>query len=564
MTRKRNIGNVAAIGGATAVIALLTGLPGARADELADLRANQQLLQQRIDQLAQAQQQIRPEGPPAPLTGGAGGGATIPLGYKAAPGAPSLGGSFPRSFLIPGTDTSIRVGGFIDITGPYYLQGANSGNPGTPSSNTGQNGNLPGVPVGEAFIPGAPNGGIVPQSANHSRGNGVFYFSPQQSRIDIETRTPTAWGELRTFLAFDWAGGNNFSAQSVQQAGGDSLLPRLRFAYGTLGGFLGGQALSNFSDADADTESMDFGGAIGGTGGQRIPQLRYTLAGPYGSAFSMSAEQPITGIIVPAGTISNDEALSSAANGQSGPVAPLVPSTSFCNGVPCTGSGITAATVQANPAQTRAPTLTAASYWSQPWGHIDFSTILMPSFVNDGHYFSHNFIGYGGHFSGDVHPHWFGLSPKDDFQFSAIIGDAIGPYASGGLATSFQLASNFSVNTSCATPTKTCTGLAAASNILVKPIFAYSMTGGYVHWWLPNLRTQIAAGNWQAAVPSQLIGPGESNSANKQLWNAFVTLVWNPVAFITTGVEYMYGRRFVVSNAHGTEQAFVYKWRVAF
>ncbi len=339
------------------------------------------------------------------------------MGYKAAPGAPSLGGSFPRSFLIPGTDTSIRVGGFIDITGPYFLQGANSGNPGTPSSNTGQNGNLPGVPVGEAFIPGAPNRGIVPQSANKSRGNGVFYWSPQQSRIDIETRTPTAWGESRTFVAFDWAGGNNFSAQSVQQAGGDSLILRLRFAYGTLGGFLGGQALSNFSDADADTESMDFGGAIGGTGGQRIPQLRYTIAGPYGSAFSMSAEQPITGMIVPAGTISNDEALSSSPFGQSGPVAPLIPAT--CNGQPCTGTGITpGTTTQANPNQTRAPTLTAASYWSQPWGHMDFAALLMPSFVKDGHYVDQKFLGYGGHISGDVHPHWFGLSPKDDFQFS--------------------------------------------------------------------------------------------------------------------------------------------------
>ncbi len=137
-------------------------------------------------------------------------------------------------------------------------------------------------------------------------------FSPQQSRIDIETRTPTAWGESRTFLAFDWAGSNSFSALSVQQAGGDSLLPRLRFAYGTLGGFLAGQALSNFSDADADTESMEFGGTMGSTGGHRIPQVRYTIAGPYGSAFSVSAEQPITGMIVPGGTISNDQALAPA------------------------------------------------------------------------------------------------------------------------------------------------------------------------------------------------------------------------------------------------------------
>src|SRR6516164_5808937 len=196
MTTKRNIGRVAALGGLTAVTALLTGLPAASADELADLRANQELLQRRIDQLAQAQ-------PPATGgTPGAGTPAGIP-GMAAAPGTPSLGGSFPRSFLIPGTDTSIRVGGFVDLTGLYFLQGANSGNPGTPSSNSGQNGNMNSIPLGQVFIPGAgPGSGAIAQSANHSRGNGVFEYSPQQSRIDIETRTPTGWGEARTFFAW--------------------------------------------------------------------------------------------------------------------------------------------------------------------------------------------------------------------------------------------------------------------------------------------------------------------------------------------------------------------------
>src|SRR5215471_4916840 len=124
MTTKRNIGRVAALGGLTAVTALLTGLPAASADELADLRANQELLQRRIDQLAQA----------APAPGTAGGGAAQPLGYQAAPTATALGGSFPRSFLIPGTDTSIRVGGFVDYTALYFLNGANTPNPGTPTT----------------------------------------------------------------------------------------------------------------------------------------------------------------------------------------------------------------------------------------------------------------------------------------------------------------------------------------------------------------------------------------------------------------------------------------------
>jgi len=103
MTTKRIIGRAMAISGLAATIALLTGLPAANADELADLRANQELLQRRIDQLAQ-----NPAGPGIGVPGA--------YGTQAVPGQAMAGGSFPRSFLIPGTDTSIRVGGFIDET----------------------------------------------------------------------------------------------------------------------------------------------------------------------------------------------------------------------------------------------------------------------------------------------------------------------------------------------------------------------------------------------------------------------------------------------------------------
>src|SRR5204863_8506489 len=111
-------------------------------------------------------------------------------------------------------------------------------------------------------------------------------------------------------------------ARPLQQDGGDSLLPRFRFGYGTLGGFLAGQAISNFSDSDADTESMSFGGAMGSTGGHRIPQVRYTLAGPWGSAFSVSAESPTISMYSPAGLISSDSNFS--AGGTTGTVAPRI------------------------------------------------------------------------------------------------------------------------------------------------------------------------------------------------------------------------------------------------
>jgi len=543
MTKTRTIGTLAAIGGVTATIALLTGLPAANADELADLRANQELLQRRIDQLAQ--------------------GATIPpsrvspgiapaMGTEAIPGQAIIGGSFPRSFLIPGTDTSIRVGGFIDLTGLYFLNGANSANPGNPTTNSGQNGNLESLPInGPIVVPGLAN---QPPSANHSRGNGVFTWSPQQSRINVETRTPTAWGESRTFIEFDWSGCNNFSCTTLQQGGGDSILPRLRFAYGTLGGFLAGQAISNFSDADADTESMEFGGAMGSTGGYRTPQVRYTLAGPYGSAFSVSAEQPTSSVFTPGGIVSSDTNTSGTVL-----VGTLPNVGTICNGVPCTGAGAAVT----DPGRSIAPVVTAASYWAQPWGHVDFAVMANPLNYNDGHFIDRTFLGYGGHIAGDVKPGWFGWA-KDDFLFSFVAGDAIGNYATGGEKTWGPMATNFTVTTACATPQPGCTGGLAASNIIFKPVFGYSANGGYQHWWTPNLRSTFAAGFAHQDISSQLIGPSQAIAQNKELWNAFVNLVWNPVAFITTGVQYMYGQRRVVSNAKGTENVLIAKWRVAF
>ena len=133
MTGKRNFGSVAAIGGMTAAVVLLTGLPAAKADELSDLRANQQLLQQRIDQLAQAEAQAPTTAPH--ITGPGEGGA---YGARAVPGQALAGGSFPRSFLIPGTDTSIRVGGFVDETLDYWIQ--NGPTSGVQTTTVGDNG----------------------------------------------------------------------------------------------------------------------------------------------------------------------------------------------------------------------------------------------------------------------------------------------------------------------------------------------------------------------------------------------------------------------------------------
>src|SRR5215207_1530777 len=208
MIRKRTSGTLAAIGGFAAAVALLAGMPAANADELADLRANQDLLQRRLDQLAQA------PGPGNPYGVGVGPGpSTVQM----------MGGSFPRSFLVPGTDTSIRVGGEVRLNMLYWING---GNPGavhnTNAGATGQSGVIP-----------LSNSGVA-----RTRSDNVTVISPQQSKISVETRTPTAWGEARSYIEFDFAGNANLAGRPF--AVSDNINVRLRFAYGTLGGWLAG------------------------------------------------------------------------------------------------------------------------------------------------------------------------------------------------------------------------------------------------------------------------------------------------------------------------------------
>src|SRR5213078_3768858 len=134
MSRRRGAGIVPAIGWSLPVFVLATGLSTARADEIGDLRANQELLQRRVDQLAQV--------PPPPPPGGG-------------PGGPVMAGSFPRSFVIPGTEVSLRVGGQGVGSVLWYMKGAATGGAlnGQGSFNEtftdgqGGTGNLPSIPL---------------------------------------------------------------------------------------------------------------------------------------------------------------------------------------------------------------------------------------------------------------------------------------------------------------------------------------------------------------------------------------------------------------------------------
>ena len=509
MKNGRNVAITAAIACALSA-PLALGPYAVRADELSDLRTNQELLQRRVDQLAQIPSAggIFPGGPLAPTAG-----------------AGIVGGSFPRSFLIPGTDTSIRVGGEIRENVMYWITG---GNPNALSTNPGSTGVVNTAPLSNSGAPAR-------------KGHAIFQQSPQQSKINFETRTPTAWGEARTFMEFDWAGDPAASARVLSIS--NNLNTRLRYAYATLGGFLAGQANSNFTDSDAGMETISFGGLVGGQGVSRIPQVRYTmpLAG-WGlpGALSMSAEAPETEIWTPGGGV-------------------------FGNTAPGIAGG--------NPLKSAAPDLTAAWYIPQPWGHMDFAAVVRPTLqVKDGLFVDRAFTGYGLTFGGDVKPRWFGWD-KDYIVWGFTAGDAIGRYIGVGSSTgTIGLVSNY-------TPALAATAGGAAS-IIVKPVRAFGGTVGYRHQWTPNLRSNIGVGIYHedinglngavctggssaAATAARAAGTAGCN-LNKELVNPTVNVIWSPVAFVDVGLEYMWSQRLTVGNQRVTQQILEALFKVKF
>ncbi|HWB50991.1 MAG TPA: hypothetical protein VG651_17905, partial [Stellaceae bacterium] len=357
----------------------------------------------------------------------------------------------------------------------------------------------------------------------------------------------------------------------------DNLAPRIRYAYGTLGGLLAGQATSNFSDPDANAEVIDFGGNVGEPGHVRVPQVRYTMPAYWGSSFSVSAETPETVVATANGIEGSDGGVIPTATTSCTAGAPAVASAATST---CTTSLVTSGVTPLNVAKTTSPDFTAAWYMPQPWGHIDFSAVLRPSIdVTDGKYFSKQFVGYGGHIGMDIKPGWFGWV-KDDFTFHVEGGDAVGAYVNS--STNFDVATNYGAPSTSATVPGTYGGFngpttaAAASLIRATSTQEIGAEVGYQHWWLSNLRSNFSGG-WQShfGIPIKLVNAngtaagaaatgGQANSINKEIFTAHANLIWNPVSFVDVGLEYMWGQRTVLNNQSATQNVLISEFKFRF
>jgi Porin subfamily len=277
----------------TSSIALLAGVPGANAQDAAPVVCS-------TTQISPAKQNC-----------------VMPM--ATAPG----GGSFPGSFLVPGTQTSFAVHGFIvfDIRHDF---GPHAGDTQYPIFT----------------IPLNLGPGIT--ATTHSL-NGGTTMDVKQTRPDIETRTPTSMGELKTYIEFD------FNQTGYTQLAGNNDTLRLRQAYGTLGPWLIGQTYSLFGDllAYPDVANGNQDAGILNTFNVRRPQIRYTWLAGKGLSIAGSVEEP---------SYVNNVVFSHAANTSAGVISPLTP----------TG----AAQLNGTTAYYNWPAFVLATQWDQPWGHI--------------------------------------------------------------------------------------------------------------------------------------------------------------------------------------------------
>jgi len=211
----------------------------AQADEVSELKAQLKALQQRIEVLEKRPVETKV--------------ATATGDKAAAPAKPAQKGYF----VVPGTETSIKIGGYAKLDAVYSDVSAGD-------NSTGD----------QLFLPSSS----IPLDSAHADDNQVVLHG-RQSRVNIGSTTDTAYGKLNTFVEGDFYGGTASAPEF-----------RLRHAYGELGKFLAGQTWSTFEIMDSLPDTVDFGGPASQIF-KRQGQIRWTEPFAWGS-LQFAVEDP--------------------------------------------------------------------------------------------------------------------------------------------------------------------------------------------------------------------------------------------------------------------------------
>jgi hypothetical protein len=266
-------------------------------------------------------------------------------------------GSFPQSFLIPGTNTSLSLYGKIQMSLHDNIGSMHTSET-TPSPTTG----APGMNSLLLEGPGAAGG---TNFSNVFRSfHGGLRASAGSTNFAFETRTPSDLGEIKTVMLMDFsllAGQGNYTGAGVtatninpKVGAGNNSIPRIQWSYGTLGPWLFGQYNSAWADPLLSAPDIGDQNQVGPmqTVNIRRPQIRYTYLAGNGITLSGSIESMSSGA----------QYCQATATATCIGTATLAPSA-------ITSTGSTNADV-ANGGLVNLPSFNTGVAWDQPWGHL--------------------------------------------------------------------------------------------------------------------------------------------------------------------------------------------------
>lgn len=164
--------------------------------------------------------------------------------------------NYPGFFLLPGTETLLRLDGSVRTDFMYDPRD---------------------VTLGDSFVTSSIP---IPTQSDH----GNFNTSIRGSRVMADFRIPVGdHGSARTFIQVDFFGANGATA------------PRLRHFYAQFENILVGQTFTNFMDPDAFADTLDTQGVNSGVS-VRLPQARYSFGLGGGASAYISLEQSSSSI----------------------------------------------------------------------------------------------------------------------------------------------------------------------------------------------------------------------------------------------------------------------------
>ena len=274
----------------------------------------------------------------------------------AAPTGPGAG-SFPQSFLIPGTNTSLSLYGKIQLSVHDNIGSMHTSDQGPSPAQGAPN-------LGTLYLEGPGASGGTSFSNVFRSIHGGLRSQANSTNFAFETRTPSDLGEIKTVMLVDFsllAGQGNYTGAGVgatsinpKAGAGNNSIPRIQWAYGTLGPWLFGQYNSAWADPLLFAPDIGDQNQVGPmqTVNIRRPQIRYTYLMGNGISLSGSLESMNSGSLYCEST-----------------------ATTTCVGNSTLAAGALASNGSDNTdvgagGLTNLPSFNFGGAWDQPWGHL--------------------------------------------------------------------------------------------------------------------------------------------------------------------------------------------------